>query len=289
MKKRILISVIASTLILSACSNSGQNSSSNAGAVEALTSEVSKLKKENAALKAELDDLKNSPAKLLAEGKTFFQKKDLASLKKTTETLKSKAPESAEYTELVGLVAKLSASVKAAEEKAKQQELAKAKANKKRLAEATSKMRKEYDEVSEVSFFYDKTTVKYVNQNAFYIYFSKSDDGYIPYPHIRIQYTGDKWISINRYIIKTDKNTYRITFGDKAVVKDHQGSVFWEYYDNLLMPDEFAMIEDIISSSKTIVRHEGKRTYIDRVITANEKAALRHVLDAYEAVGGKMH
>ncbi|MDG0809111.1 hypothetical protein [Cohnella rhizosphaerae] len=74
-------------------------------------------------------------------------------MKKTTETLKTKAPESAEYTELVGLVAKLSAALQATEEKAKQQELAKAKANNKRLAEATSKMRKEYDEVGEVSFF----------------------------------------------------------------------------------------------------------------------------------------
>jgi hypothetical protein len=40
-------------------------------------------------------------------------------------------------------------------------------------------------------------------------------------------------------------------------------------------------------SDRAVIRHNGRTYYKDRTITSNEKSALKRVLLAYEALGGK--
>jgi hypothetical protein len=48
------------------------------------------------------------------------------------------------------------------------------------------------------------------------------------------------------------------------------------------------MVKAIISSKKTVIRHQGNDHYADRVITAKEKQGLQDVLDVFEAFGGNL-
>lgn len=108
---------------------------------------------------------------------------------------------------------KISAANKKAEEdrlkKEKAEETARINKEKLRLSNATKKLNKKYDEINEVTWFRDKTSLAYVNYNGFYAYIGQSK-GSNPWLRLAIQYTADDWLFIEKYIIKVDGATYNI-------------------------------------------------------------------------------
>lgn len=294
-----VIGVLLIAFLMISCANSSE--------IEALKGENEELitiKKENedlklktAALEKELNEIKFGPENLLKEAKAFFQNKDLNKLKANQDTFNSKHPSAPEMEEVKKMVTELEelfkkeeeAKALAAKKAQEEKELAEKKKKEeeaKRTAEATSKMRKKYDEVSEITWYHDKATTQYVNHNSFHLYFGQKANTK-PVLRLVVQYAGEDWVFIDKYIIKADDKTFEIAprFGD---VKSDNSTIVWEWYVTNVSKTEYEIIKAVVASEKTIVRHQGDQKRYDRTITAAEKQAMQNVLDAFVGLGGSL-
>jgi len=284
--KRGVVCLAFSVILLSGCGSGELEAElqSQKTVTEELRTENELLKDELDKIKAELDEQKNGPGRLLAEARQFFVEKNIESLNETLAELKDKHPTATEVQTVSELSTQLAESIKAAEEEAAKKAAEEEAAKKKRLSEATKKMRINYDEVSEVTWYKDKTSPKYVDENAFYIYVAELDD--VPRLMLRIQYSGEDWVFIDHYNIKIDDTSYKIDSSNGKIMRDTNNGFVVEYYNGLVARYEYDMIKSIIESEKTIVRGQGDQHRHDHTITAAEKTALQNVLDAYESLGG---
>lgn len=252
-----------------------------------LTKENGNLKKEIDALKNQLDDLQNGPDVLLAKAQQFFDNRDIKGIEETLTLLTDKHPASNDQISAIEkLNVTLSETLEKEKEQAKKEAADKQVAEEKRLAEATKKMRTNFDEVKEITWYHDKTTTDYVDENSFAIYIGKEKTGE-PWLRIRLQYAGDDWVFVDSYIIKADDTTFNINPSYGEIKRDHDYGVVWEYYDGPVTDEIYNMIIAIMDSKKTIIRHQGDEYRFDWTVKEAEKKAIRNVLDAYEALGGK--
>jgi hypothetical protein len=159
--------------------------------------------------------------------------------------------------------------------KAENEKIAKA-----RLAGAVKKLRTTYDDIQETTWYYSKSTTRYRNENSFHIYMGKSKEGN-PWLRFVIQYAGDDWLFIQKYIIKTDNNTYTIEPSIGEIEKDNDTDV-WEWYDTKMDANKLDIIRDMINSKSVKLRMEGKQYYKDRIISKQEIQNIKNVLEAYE-------
>jgi len=265
--------------------------SCNSQEIETLKKENEDLKSSNAELQAEVKNLKDElesikfgAENLFKEAKNYYESKEYSKALNSIKTLLEKHPASDEAKEVQELLKQVEAAQKKEQEAKALEEKKRIEAEKKRLAEATSKMRKEYDEVQEITWYYDKSTPRYSNYNSFHLYIGIKNNN--PWLRFCIQYAGDDWLFIERYELKIDDYNYEI-IPDK-VERDNNADV-WEWYDTDVDSRDIAIIKAVISSKKTILRCVGQQYYKDRIISAQEKKALQNVLDAYEALGGNMN
>ena len=122
--------------------------------------EYEKVLKENTNLKAEIEELKFGPDKLLTEAKNLHESKSFESSIVSLNRLIEKHPASNEAKEAKELLAKSEKEISKIKE-LKEQEAKKAEEeNKRRLAKATSKMRTNVDEMKGITWYYDKNTSK---------------------------------------------------------------------------------------------------------------------------------
>ncbi len=246
--------------------------------ISSLEKDLSNLKKENDSLKSDIEDLRFAPDKLLKQAQTYFTEKKYDLAKNTINTLLSKHSDTGEAEQAKQLQAQIDTAVKKEQEDLQ-----------KRIASATNKMRKEIDEVQDITWYYDKTSPKYVNNNGFYLYIGTQKD-MLPSLRLKLQYAGDDWLFIYEYILKADDKTFSIYATDTDKVKrDAVNGGVYEYLDIPIESyDQYHMIKTIISSQKTIVRYQGKQHIFDKTLTKQEKQALQNVLDAYKALGGDL-
>ncbi len=244
------------------------------------------LKAENQSLKQEIEDLKFGAEKLLSQAKIYIENKQFDKAKSDLQTLLDKHPTSTLSHEAKQLLDMVESSLR--EEKlAKEREKAVAdKAEKERLAKATKKMRVKFDEINEITWYYDKSSPKYTNYNAFYAYIGKKE-GSKPWLRLVIQYVADDWLFIEKYIIKVDGRTFNITEDFYGEIKtDNGGGEIWEWLDRKVGVSEYQLIKAVAYGKDVKIRFNGKDYYKDKTITEQQKTALRNVLDAYEALGG---
>jgi hypothetical protein len=263
---------------LSACSNSNQE-------LERLKAENERLKTELAAKKLEIEDLKFGSEKLYAEAEKYFNEGNLQKSKDTLNLLFEKHPTSKEAEQGKSLLAKVEDALKKEQEAEELAEKKKAEEEKQRVANATKNMRKTYDEVTEITWYYDKTSPQYTNRNGFFLYIGqdKTNNCWL---RLRIQYAGNDWVFIEKYIIKCDDLTFTIDTEYGEVKRDNSGGMVWEWLDKSPSKSELDMINSIIKSKKTILRCEGDQYHHDREITEKEKQAFQNILDTYAALGG---
>jgi len=248
--------------------------------------EYETLKAENEKLKQEIEDLKFGPDKLLSQAKLYLENKEFNKAKSELQTLMEKHPASQQSTEAKQLLDVADNGIKEkniAEEKAKAE---KEKAEKERLANATKKMRVKVDDMNDITWYYDKSSPQYNNYNGFYAYIGKKK-GSKPWLRLVIQYASDDWLFIEKYIIKVDGQTYNITEDYYGEIKTDNGSGgICEWLDRKIGYSEYQIIKAVANGKDVKIRFNGKDYYKDKTITVQQRAALRNVLDAYEALGG---
>ncbi|GIP15017.1 hypothetical protein J40TS1_06590 [Paenibacillus montaniterrae] len=262
--KRLLITALV-ILMLSACGN-----------IETPAEAEKNLTKNKTT--ATPTPVMEDPDLLLFQARKHYEENDLTKVNEVLAKLKSNTPEAKEQIAFVKEMSDELTAIKKKEDAEKE---------KQRIAEVSAKltnMRIKKDEVTETAYYFDKTSVKYVNENGFYIYAGIMKE-YPPFLRLRIQYEGDNWLFIDKYIIKTDDDTFTIytEFGD--VNQDNGGAKVWEWLDIPITSENYEIIESILASEKTIIRHQGQY-YYDRTLTNKEKTAIKNVMEAYEALGG---
>lgn len=238
------------------------------------------LLSENEELKKEINDLKNGPSVILTRANNYIKEGNLPYAKTALTNLIENHPDSHESLEAKEKLKDISLKQKAEEEKAKKEK-------EQRLANATKNLKSDHDDIKGITWYRDKTTTTYNNRNSLHLYMGKSKNN-SPWLRFRIQYTGNDWLFIESYVIKTDTDTYTIhtSYGD--VERDNGYGGIWEWYDITLDRQTYRIIKDIIHSKSVKIRHNGKQYYKDRTITQTEKKALENMLDAYEALGGNL-
>ncbi|WNS40862.1 hypothetical protein [Paenibacillus sp. MMS20-IR301] len=188
---------------------------------------------------------------------------------------------------------------KAAEEAAKQKADAEAKAQAEADAElqakqkaALAQMTAIVDEVEGITWYQDKSAPEYINENGIYAYFGVGNDGAVSGLHLKIQYAAKTWLFIKGYTFNIDGEKYEIDPGLLGVQRDMSTDFnspgVWEYYDFTLSSSQMDMLQLLAGSEKTIMRLGGDQKVVDQTLSANQKAALQRVLDAYIATGGEV-
>lgn len=250
--------------------------------------EYEDLKRENDQLKTEIDELKNGPDRLLGQAKDLLNEKQFEESKEILTKLINKHSGTSQASEARDLISKVD---KMIEDEIKKRDAERARLEreeKQRLANATKKLRTKYDDIRGITWYYDRGTPVYTDYNSFHLYMGKEKSG-PPWLRFRIQYTADDWLFIESYIIKTDNNSYTIPTKFGEVETDHGSGAIWEWYDVALDSKLYEIVKDVITSKTVKLRHNGKQYYRDRTITSTEKQGLRNILDAYEALGGRMN
>jgi hypothetical protein len=286
MKKNITIILILLATILNSC-----------GIPQ---TEVDKLNDEIKTLKKEIDECKNGAEKLLGRANIYLKEKDFSKSKIELNNLIQKYPTSEQAEKGKELLPKINLEIeKLAKQKEleiknlakqkKKEEIARKKEEEKKLANATRNMRKKYDDMSETTWYRDKTSPRYSNYNGFFGYFGKSNTG-SPFLRLRIQYASDDWLFIEKYVIKVDGITYEIEeakYGE--IEKDNGSGGIWEWLDRSVTKKEFEIMKAVANGKSVKIRFNGKQYYKDKTISSKQKRALRNVIDAFEAMGGKIY
>lgn len=140
--------------------------------------------------------------------------------------------------------------------------------------------RKQRDDIEKTTWYYDPSSPRYQNQNAFYLYIGKNDTG-DSWMRLRIQYAASNWLFVESVTIVADDFRY-----DSGAVRFERGNrdTIWEWYDGPFRETELVLIDRIIHSKKAVIRFVGRQYHMDRIITAAEKQALRNTLDGYNAL-----
>ncbi len=272
----ITITIIALVFLTNSCGIPKNEHESLKAKYDTLLKDNEILKNKLSTLEKKLDEIQFGADRLLLNSKNLFEKKDYQGAMEKLEILIQKHPLSNQAKEGESLrlkIDKILSSIK------KENELA----EKKRLATALANMRSSYDKVAKITFYNDKSTPNYLNYNSFHFYIGKKDSG-DPWLVLKIQYTADDWLFIDKYIISTDKGNFEITPAYGEVKRDNGYGDIWEWYDDVNGDKYVNIAQAIIASKKPIIRYSGKDYFKDRTITEREKKALKNVLDAFDVL-----
>lgn len=242
------------------------------------------LKSENERLLIEIEDLRYGAQKMLAEANYALESNDLTGAKTTAERLLQKHPSSDQADSAKKLVKKIDSLVSEKKMNEARDRAERERKEKEAIAIATSKMRSKYDEFNNITWYNDKSTPTSNASKNFGLYFGKSGNSK-PVLRLKIRYTSDDWLFIEKYIIKTDNQTHTIIPEDR-VERDHGYGEIWEWYDVPVDRQIYNIIKDLLASKSVKLRYSGEQYHSDRVITLKEINAIKNVLNAYQAMGG---
>ena len=152
-----------------------------------------------------------------------------------------------------------------------------------RIASALKKMTKRTDEIEGIDWYKDKSSPRYVSQNGFFLYIGKKSTG-LPWLRLGIQYADEDWLFIESFIVVADDQ--RFERREVEFERDSDGNI-WEWYDESVTEADLKMIKAVVESKDAVIRFNGQKYRDDKKITPSQKAALKNVLEAYEAFGGR--
>lgn len=241
--------------------------------------EYEKLKNENNRLKAEIDDCKNGPSKLLEKIQFYKQNNDLTPLINVCEELISKHPTSREADAARKILSETKEIIAVNEAKKKKE-------NELTLARATKSMFKKKNEFSGIEWYQDVSSPRFVNRNGFYLEFGRYAEGTLTDLFLNIQYYADDWLFIERISFVVDEKQFSIT--PKKMERDNAGGNIWEWTRESVTPNIMILLNSIADSKTAKMRYHGDKYYDDQVISAKDKIALKNVLVTYKMLGGKL-
>jgi len=155
---------------------------------------------------------------------------------------------------------------------------------KQKLESALAKMETSEDRVEGLTLYEDRTTKNLSDKSAFYLYIEVIEQE-VPRLRLKIRYAGKAWLFIDSFLIKVGDRRFTL-FPVDLKRKAIGGGTVIEVDNRPVTVEIYEIIKAVIPSEEAIIRYNGKNGYKDRTITAEEKAALQNVLNAYKALGG---
>ena len=155
--------------------------------------------------------------------------------------------------------------------------------------ENVGKFEADVDKVEGITWYMHNSMPDYIDVRSYIIPYIgvQGDNTWIC---IRYNYTEDDWVFWEKLTIVTDNEKYIKTVGPFDTVRDNDGGVVWEWYDECLYynqaldSDELLMLKDISESTETIIRFEGDEYYYDLTVTDTDKAIIKDVLGLYSGL-----
>lgn len=146
------------------------------------------------------------------------------------------------------------------------------------------------DKVRRLSFYYPTNTIFrtggewYADVRCFLLpYIGRDGDGNV-WLRLIYNYTDDDWVFFKKVTVAADDERYTKSFSYFDIVRDNAYGNVWEYMDDEVSDSDIEMLWDVANSAETIIRFEGDDYTYDFTVTATDKAAIRQVLTAYEAI-----
>lgn len=146
----------------------------------------------------------------------------------------------------------------------------------------------DYDKVEGIYWYMPKNMPDYIDERCYIIPYIGVQDGKA-WIGIRYNYTEDDWIFWETLTIVADGEKTVKYVGSMNTVRDNDGGVVWEWYDDMLNynapmdTEEIVMLQKIANSDETIIRFEGDEYYYDLTVSAKDKAMIKDVLEMYGA------
>lgn len=153
----------------------------------------------------------------------------------------------------------------------------------KRIKAALAGFNSKHDKVTGNSFYKSKNYPKYIDTRSYVLPYIGENDGRY-WVRLKFNYTGDDWIFWEELTFLIDGERYYKTIGYSNVERDNDSGDVWEYYDYSPSSSDMEMLEKIANSKETIVRFEGDRYHYDLTVSAEDKAAIKQVVDAYKII-----
>lgn len=240
---------------------------------------------------------KPNSKELLNNAKDYFSNYQIEESKKELLILIKKYPESEEVNEAKELLIKTNLGLERIKIREDSIENVAKKKNEQKIKEVTKNLRKVNDELEGITWYYDKSSPRYVNYNGFFLYIGDSGYGN-PNLRLRIQYKSDNWLFIEKYIIFIDGLKYKTIDPEYSEVKrDNGNSGVWEWLDISINSYKFDddIIDDLtlmslISTGKDVkIKYIGTKYNKTKTLTNKQKNALKKMLETYSVLGGKRY
>ena len=157
------------------------------------------------------------------------------------------------------------------------------------LQEYTSNFTIDEDKVEKLAWYMHDDMPDYIDIRSYIVPYIGVQNNNV-WICIRYNYTADDWVFWEKLTIVTDEHKYFKLVGPFDTVRDNDGGVVWEYYDEPLYSnqsldtEELLMLQDIADSEEVIIRFEGDEYYDDLYVTDTDKAIIRDVLALYSAL-----
>ena len=273
--KRILLGI--SIFLFCACSPKGPTQEEYNG----LKQENEKLTTEIETLKKELEGYKNSPEKLIAKAKSYYESNNLSELKNINSLLQKYHPESKENTEVKEWAIILEKKIKSEQEKAEKERIAKLEKEKAERLKAVNKLKKNHDDISGTTWYKNPYFTHYNESNRTSIYIGKN--GSSVWLRLKMSYEGDGWIFFEKAYLSYDGNTLDIPFNKYDDKKSDHYTNCWEWIDILVTPKKLNFLKEMVDGKNPKMRLSGKYTQT-RNLSSNEIKGIKDVLLAYDVL-----
>jgi hypothetical protein len=150
-------------------------------------------------------------------------------------------------------------------------------------AAALKAMVKRTDKIDGIDWYRDRSSPAYNNRNGFFIYIGKKSNS-APWLRLRVQYHAEDWLFVRGFVVVADGQ--RFERGPLVFERDND-TMIWEWYDTDVDATDLILLNAVANSKQATIRFNGQQYRTDRAISSSEKAAIRNVLNAYRALGGK--
>lgn len=148
-------------------------------------------------------------------------------------------------------------------------------------------LKKIVDKMADVTWYQPTSVPRFVNSNAFYLYFGQNDSGTFTPLRLVMRYKADDWLFVENAWAKADG--VRVELPQvRRWERDNGSGDIWEWSDEPVRDSaSIAALRVLANAKSATVRFNGNKYYGDRTLTVAQLKSLREVIAAYESATGK--
>jgi hypothetical protein len=145
-------------------------------------------------------------------------------------------------------------------------------------------LNKKTDKVSGVDFYEHPNEPRFLNsRSTVYLYIGQNHGSPRPYLRMKVQYTANTWLFVDSVTAYHDGISEPLVGG--GFERDNNTSI-WEWVDEAPDGYQVEVLRSLAGAREAILRYEGSQYRKDVTLSSGDKAALRDVLAAYDAMNG---